>query len=314
MDTRWDVLGFGVVAVDDFLYVEHHPLPDSKMPVLGHRREGGGLTGTALVAAARLGTRAAYAGVLGDDELSRFTIQELEREGVDCGPVLRREGAKPFHAIVIVDQATAQRSILFSAEGVTERQPEEITDDLIANCRVLFVDHFAIAAGLRAVELAHARGIPVVGDLEREGDPRLPDLMRQVDHLILSIRFAARVTGQSEPEAIVRALSGPERACCAVTAGERGCWYSERGGEVRHVPAFPVRVVDTTGCGDVFHGAYAACIAQGESVGTAILVATVAAALKATHPGGRSGIPSRAMVDNYLLTSARGPRPTSAAR
>jgi sugar/nucleoside kinase (ribokinase family) len=308
MSARWDLLGFGAVAVDDLLYVEHYPPPDSKMPVQRWERQGGGLTGTALVAAARLGAKAAYAGILGDDDLSLYTLHELEKEGVDCGPVLRRRGARPFHSIVIVDLSTAQRSILYTAEGVQERQPEEMTEDLIARCRVLFVDHIGVAGGLRAVELAHRHGIPVVADFERAGHPLLPALMRQVDHLILGLRFASLITGESEPPAIVRALASPERACCVVTAGERGCWYAERGGEVRHFPAFRVSVVDTTGCGDVFHGAYAASLARGEGVDTAIRVATAAAALKATQAGGRAGIPSRATVDRFLQEHAGAER------
>jgi sulfofructose kinase len=85
-----------------------------------------------------------------------------------------------------------------------------------------------------------------------------------------------------------------------VTAGAQGCWYSERGGAVNHFPAFQVNAVDTNGCGDVFHGAYAACIAQGESVAQAIQVATAAAGIKATQPGGRAGIPNREALDQFL--------------
>jgi sulfofructose kinase len=87
-----------------------------------------------------------------------------------------------------------------------------------------------------------------------------------------------------------------------VTAGERGCWYAEYDGPVQHFPAFQVEVVDTTGCGDVFHGAYIASLAQGESIGRAIQVASASAALKATSGGGRSGIPDRDTVDRFIST------------
>jgi sulfofructose kinase len=300
MSPGWDVLGFGAVAVDDLVYVDQHPPPDTKMPIRAQQRQGGGLAGTALVAAARLGAKVAYCGVLGDDELSRFTLEELEREGVDCTPTLHNPQARPHHSVVIVDLSTGHRSILYSDDRVMEPELRNITPDLVGNCRVLFVDHTAIGAGLRAVELAHAQGIPVVGDFERAGDSRLPDLMRQIDHLILGLQMSRKTTGEIEPTAVVRALSRADRACCVVTAGERGCWYSEYGGEVRHFPAFRVQVVDTTGCGDVFHGAYAACVARGEGVSRAIRVATAAAGIKATQPGGRSGIPDLATIEDFL--------------
>lgn len=300
MSVAWDVLGLGVVTVDDLIYVADYPMPGSKKPIQAQQRQGGGLTGTALVAAARLGARAAYAGVLGDDELSRFTLEELAREGVDCIPVLRRSQARPIHSLVIVDQSTGQRTILYTSTGFTQRRAEEISHELVANCRLLFVDHLTGAGGLRAVELARVHGIPIVADIEREDGPGLADLIRLVDHLIVGVDLAGRLTGENEPGDMVGALLEGGRACAVVTAGEHGCWYAERGGRVWHCPAFQVQVVDTTGCGDVFHGAYAACIAQGEAVDSAVLVATAAAGLKATQAGGRAGIPDRDTIDRYL--------------
>jgi sulfofructose kinase len=300
MSVVWDILGIGVVAVDDLIYVDRYPSAGTKMPIQAKRREGGGLTGTALVAASRLGAKSAYGGVLGHDALSLFSIQELAREGVDCTPVLRREQARPVHSLVIVDLSTAQRTILYTASGFTERQPGEITHELVVNCRVLFVDHMAGVGGLRAVELARAYGVPVVGDIERENWPGAGDMIRYIDHLIVGHELAERVTGKDEPGAMAHELSRDDRACCVVTAGERGCWYSECGGPVRHYPAFDVQVLDTTGCGDVFHGAYAACIANGSSVDSAVQIATAAAGIKATQPGGRAGIPDRAAIDRFL--------------
>jgi len=296
----WDVLGFGAVTVDDLIYVDHHPGPGSKMPVQDMLRQGGGLAGTALVAAARLGASTAYCGMLGDDDLSRYTRQELESEGVDCSAVLHDPAARVIHSIIIVDSSTADRCILFSMDGVKEPRLEEITADLLARCRVVFIDHTMVETGSRIIDLAQAQSIPVVGDIEAVRDDRVPELIQRIDHLIVGTELAGEVTGESDPLAMVRGLSGPDRACCVVTAGERGCWYAERGGEVLHVPAFPVAVVDTTGCGDVFHGGYAACLARGYSVHRAIQVATAAAGLKATRPGGRSGIPDLPTVQRFL--------------
>jgi len=306
MDARWDVLGIGAVAVDDLVYVDRYPPPDTKVEFRDRRRQGGGLTGTALVAASRLGAKTAYCGVLGDDELSRFTLRELEREGVDCAPTSFAPDARPIYAVVIVDLSTGHRSILYSTAGVKAPEPGRITPELIASCRVLFVDHTAMEAALRAVELARAQGVPVVGDVEPNDDPRSIDLVWRVDHLIVGVQLAGQVSGESDPAAMVRALSRPGQACCAVTAGEEGCWYSEGGGAVRHFPAFRVQVVDTTGCGDVFHGAYAACIARGGSVSRAIQISTAAAGIKATRPGGRSGIPDLPTVEHFLRERQRG--------
>jgi sulfofructose kinase len=300
MSTRWEVLGFGAVAIDDLLYVDHYPLPDSKTTVKETRRDGGGLTGTALVAAARLGARAAYCGVMGYDDLSRYAVGQLEEEGIDCTAVLYRDGARPIQSVIIVDMSTGARTIFRVLSGVIWRPPDAMTDELITGCRVLFVDDKSVASGRRAIEVAHRHGIPVVGDIEAGQDVDLLDMIDQIDHLIIGIDLAKRLTGETEPMRMVRALWHGKRACCVVTAGSLGCWYMAQEGDARHAPAFSVPVVDTTGCGDVFHGAYAASIALNDDVHTAIRVASATAALKATQPGGRNGIPRRDVVDRFL--------------
>lgn len=299
MTPRWDVAGFGAVSVDDLLYVDHHPLPDSKAMVGARSRQGGGLTGTALVAAARFGARAAYWGVLGHDELSAYTIREFEREGVDCSAIERRDEARPIHAIVIVDQSTGGRSILASLEGVFAPDPERIAA-LVPEVRVLFLDHFHPEVGLRAALTARQRGIPIVGDIEFVREPTVREVVDLIDHLIVSQALARELTGEAEPAAMVEALMTAQRTCAVVTAGEHGCWYATAPSAVHHVPALQVDVVDTTGCGDVFHGVYAACLAQGIPIDLAIRMATVAAGLKATRPGGRSGIPDRPTINRAL--------------
>jgi len=144
--------------------------------------------------------------------------------------------------------------------------------------------------------------IPAVADIERDNGDQTRQLMASIDHLIVPQHFAAEITGQADPRDAVRRLHEENpRTCTAVTCGRDGCFFiAGAGGAVAHQPAFVVASIDTTGCGDVFHGAYAACLAQGESAHRALCVATVAAGLKATRPGGRSGIPDRATIDRVL--------------
>ena len=115
---------------------------------------------------------------------------------------------------------------------------------------------------LRAAKIARCAGIPVVADLESDADPLFPALLAEIDHLILSRDFAARLTGCGEPAAATAALWTPQREVVAVTCGAAGCWYlsRENPGRPQHQPALAVEAVDTTGCGDVFHGAYAAAL------------------------------------------------------
>jgi len=300
MEKRWDVLGFGAIAVDDLYYVERYPQPDEKVPIIRKSRQGGGNTATALVTVARLGMQAAYSGVLGDDELSSFSTKELEREGVDTSLIFHKPGANPFLAIVLVDVTQGKRSIAFSGAGVTEPEAGQITEEIINSARVLFVDHQATGIGLHAAHLAKKNRIPIVGDFEGQLHPRLLELTDLTDHLIIGVDFARRLTGKGTIPEMLHVLAHAGRACCVITEGEKGCWYAELGGEIYHFPAYPVKVADTTGCGDVFHGAYAAAISRDWKIEPAIRLATAAAGMKAQHPGGRSGIPTLQAVKEFI--------------
>lgn len=296
----YDVLGLGAVAVDDLLYVDEFPQPDGKTQVQAKARAGGGLAGTALVAAARLGVRAAYCGVLDDDDLSAYTLAELAREGVNCDPVQRRAGARPYHSVIIVNRTTPQRCILFSAADFVVPTAADLPESLIAASRVLFVDHTVAGAAIRAAAVARRHHIPIVGDIEQADFAERDAFLDSVDHLILNQEIAGRLTGQATAAGSAAALLRPTSAAVVVTDGAAGSWYATPGQPARHVPALKVAVVDTTGCGDVFHGAYAACLAWGGDVRAAVAVATVAAGLKARSSGGRAGIPPRAEVEDYL--------------
>jgi sugar/nucleoside kinase (ribokinase family) len=290
------------VAIDDLLYLAGYPAADTKMQVHRRERHCGGLTATALVAAARLGSRAAFAGVLGDDELSRFVLRRFQEEKVDVQHVRRRAEARPIHSIILVDQATKTRTILYNLEGAFGAELDWPEEEVIRAARVLFADHFGMEGMIRAARVARQAGIPVVADLESDQHPAFDRLLELVDHLIVSQDFAAKLTGQCDPADAVRKLWSPGRRAAVVTGGDRGCWYlgSDSPAAVQHQPAFAVEVIDTTGCGDVFHGAYASALARGLDLQERIRFAVAAAALKATQRGGQAGIPSRARVEGFL--------------
>jgi mannitol-1-phosphate 5-dehydrogenase len=297
----YDVLGIGIVAVDDLVIVDSYPPADSKMRGLGEVRQGGGLTGTALVAGARLGAKCAYAGILGKDELSNWTVSELEREGVDCSLTLRSGDVKPYHAIIIVDTTHHTRTIIFTDVGVMIRPMETIDEDYVSKAKVILIDQLGIDVMLHTTLLAKKLGIPTVADIEREDHPQTRELISHIDHLILSTSFAGKITDTDDPvEQVERLHNG--RACTAVTVGIKGCYYTTKDDDdkIYHQPAFKVQTVDTTGCGDVFHGAYAVGIAREWDIHECIKFASAVSALKATKAGGRAGIPDMATVEEFL--------------
>lgn len=306
---EYDILGFGAVAVDDLLYVDEYPPAERKVRVHHRLRQCGGLTGTALVAAARLGARCAYVGVLGEDELSRLVVDSLEREGIDLGHRVRHHDARPAHSTIIVDETRKTRTIFSSLGGMIGADPARPHAELIRSASVLLVDHHGLEGTLRAVRIARQSGVQVVADFERDPGAPFGDLLAAVDHLVISERFARELTGDSTSpvHVVLPRLWSPARRAVVVTCGADGGWYLADGpnGSPQRYPGFPVDVVDTTGCGDVFHGAYAVGVAERQDLARCVRFASAAAALKASKRGGQAGCPTRAAVDAFLAKMAR---------
>lgn len=309
-----DVLGFGVVSVDEVLYVDAHPSRDGKAPVRDWFRRCGGLTGMALQAAARLGSVARYAGCLGDDQLSREVETMLVQSGVDVSKVVRSPDARPYHSVVAVDAIENSRAIFFDGRASGGAHPVLPTSETIVEARVILVDGHGLDGMVRAARVARAAGSAVVGDFENPDRDTVDELVSLVDHLLVSAPTARELTGTADPAAAVHQLWRADRKCVAVTNGSAGVWYTDESSarDVLHLPAYQVNAVDTTGCGDVFHGAYAHAIAHGASVQSALRFASAAAAALATHGGADRLAPDKATVESLIASSTHpAPRPVA---
>ncbi len=303
--SRFDIIGFGAVAVDDLLFLDGYPVPDSKVRIVRRERRAGGLTGTALVAAARLGCSCAYAGTLGSGELSRFVMEGLAAEGVSVDLVRRVDGAGPYHSTILVDTREKTRTILSDPGAVVLLDPAHLPEAAIRAAGMVFVDHEGVDGMAAVARIARESGVAVVADLEKRREPGFDGLLALVDHPIVPWELAAALTGAADgPGAVRRMWDLPGapctggRAAVVVTRGVEGSWCTgaECPGKVLHQPAFRVQAVDTTGCGDVFHGVYAALLAGGAPTAERVRVAAAAAAVKAAQ----WEIPTREQVERLI--------------
>lgn len=300
-DTVFDVVGIGASSIDELLWVARFPEADSKIPVLRRARRCGGLGATSLVAAARLGSRAAFAGILDTDEYSRFVIDALAVKGVHMEHVHVYPGAMPVLSVILLDESQKTRTIIYDIDGMVGPEDDWLPTELIVNARVLLVDHLRIDLMIRAARAARDAGTAVVGDIEDAAAARVAELVGVVDHLVLSSSFAAAFTGEQNPARAAECLAAPGRSV-VVTCGADGSWYLPEDGsrDPVHQLAFPVDAVDTNGCGDVFHGAYASALARGLALPDRVRFASAAAAISAITPGGQEGIPDLETVTRYL--------------
>ncbi|TYP00014.1 ribokinase [Geothermobacter ehrlichii] len=293
------MVGLGQCCWDQVGLVEQWPHPDAKTELLASCEQAGGPVATALVTLARLGVRTAFFGAVGGDEAGRLIRWSLVAEGVDCRLLQVDPEGESQRAWVIADRTTGKRNIFWKRGA---RRPFHLTDEtaeLIAAAKVLLLDDLDFDAALAAARAAREAGVTTVldgGSLR----PRTAELLPLIDHLVVSEKFARQWTGRPEPPAALEPLAA-FGGTVTVTAGAEGCW-SLLAGEVIHQPAFGVDVIDTTGCGDVFHGGYVFGLLQAWPLPAVLAFASACAALKARGLGGQAAI---AGLDETLRFLAR---------
>jgi sulfofructose kinase len=286
-----DVVGLGYAGWDYLGIVPGPPVFDADtMTLAGFASCGGGPTATALVALTRLGAKAGYLGVLGDDESGRRALADLRREGVDTSRVVVRPGARSHTCIVLVEAGTGRRSILCDRGALGALALTDADRRYVARARFLHLDGQFIEAAITAARWAWEAGVRVSFDANRPR-PRLDELLPLVDVLVTSATFPAAYTGHDDLTQAMRALRalGPETV--VVTLGPEGCAYLADERVVR-LPRFAVNVVDTTGAGDAFHGAYLFGLLQGWDAAERARFANAVAALNCRALGGRAALPS----------------------
>jgi sugar/nucleoside kinase (ribokinase family) len=295
-----------MATVDIMTLVPRLPRRDEVFRARSILLEGGGPVATALVAAARLGATPAYLGPIAPTTWGALTRAGLESEGVNTSHAPSRTSGEQAVSVILVDQSTGQRSILYDSGEMQELSPDEVPTEFIASARALHLDGVHLEAACHAAEMAREAGVVVsfdggAGELWA-GAERLLSL---VDLMVVARRFAEQHTGHADPLQAGPALLETYRPRqVVITAGERGCWYWDQARRSAagplHQPAFPTDVVDTTGAGDVFHGAYLYAYLQAWPARRCLAFAAATAALKCRALGGRAGIPTRQQVEAVL--------------
>ena len=284
------VFGLGQCSLDCLGNIEAFPPPDVKCEFSDRVIEGGGPVATALVALSRWGLSCSFAGMIGDDLFGRMIRASLAEEGIRTDGLVVREGFLSQFAFIAAEPAQSRRTIFWQRPTGPEIRPDEIDIDAIRQVRVLHTDGLFMEATLFACRMARQAGIPVVVDAGTLRDGML-DLARLSDCFIASESFARALTGGDHPLDACRVLSALGPRVAGVTLGGKG-YVALHGRDVIQKPAYPVRAMDTTGCGDAFHAGFIYGLIQGWDVKKNLDLGAWAAARVSLRMGGRSGIPS----------------------
>ena len=295
-----DFISLGFVSNDHLAIVPFIPM-DTKVKMLSHAIIGGGPAGNAAAGAVALGMDVAFAGTVGDDADGRMILDEFAREGVDTSMVKVRKGATSAIAYLWVEEKTGNRSCVWTREGLTELTADEIDAEAVAKAKVLHLDGHNAAGAIAAAKVAREAGVLVNYDAGTQRDG-MEELLGLADLMICSEEFILKLTGLKDAEEAVRQVWAKYRPkVCGATMGVRGS-MAFNGKEFVRCPAFKVeKVVDTTGCGDLFHTGFAIRYLETQDLMECQRFGAAVSAIKCRGLSGRPpSAPTRAEVEDFL--------------
>jgi sugar/nucleoside kinase (ribokinase family) len=303
----FDVIGIGENSIDYVYELPVYPQPHghaAKMRVSSRRVSPGGQVATTLCTCAAMGLSTSYVGTFGDDEGGQLVRDELTRRGVDLSHSTTRRGAPNRHAVILVDQTTGERVVLWQRDPALELKVTDIDPGVIRSARLLHVDDLDIEASIEAARVARKSGLQVTSDITNAAAGTRDLIGEQVKAVTVPI-FA-----EGGPESLVdgadtatalRALRQPHHRFLCVTLGSQGAMMLD-GDSVYVEQGFRVNAVDTTGAGDVFRGAFIHALLRGDAPRDILRFANAAAALACTKAGAISSVPTRAEVAAFAAT------------
>jgi sugar/nucleoside kinase (ribokinase family) len=295
----FDAVSFGYNSVDYLCLLAAHPPADAKVPMEAFARQGGGQAATAAATLARLGWKTRYLGKFGDGDEGRFARESLVAEGVDVAACRIASGVRNQTAVIWAARREAARTVAYLREPGLEIAPGEIAVEHAVAGAVLLLDGHHLPISVEFAHAARQAGIPVLLDAGKPA-PGMAELLELTDYVLCDERFAPAYTGESDQRRALAAIAARHRTpFVAATLGPRGS-LALVGGRFVETPAFAVDVTDTTGAGDVWHGAFAAGLLRGFDGEEILRYAAGAAALKCRSLGGRAGIPTPAELEDFL--------------
>jgi sulfofructose kinase len=300
----FDVVGVGLNATDTLILLPSFPSYGGKVPFEREVLSPGGQVASAMVTCAKLGLRAKYIGTLGDDDRGAVQLESLRASGVNLDDIEIRTNCPNQTAYILVDQATGERTVLWHRDDCLRIDPARLSADRITCAKLLHIDGHDTPAVSRAAEIARRHQIPVTVDVDTIY-PGFDRVLPNVDYLVSSSEFPSRWTQDPNPfRALAMIQNEYGMRVAAMTLGADGS-LARVGGRYIYSPGFVVDCVDTTGAGDVFHGAFCYAVIESMPVREALEFSNAMAALNCTALGARGHIASLPEAQAFLRSAER---------
>ena len=291
------VVGIGNPVMDFLIHTKRIPVTNGVSGLEEYSWQGGGKVSSALVALGRLGVDTGIIGIVGADAFGRFCIEDFKKHQVDTAKLcIDPEGQTSF-CICLSEQETQGRSFIGRGSNIRGMTIDDLDKDYIMQGQFLHLSHMNPLIRQAAL-WAKDKGLTVVFDADHY-QHEIEKNYDVLDVFIASEFYYKSVFQDDHYEINCKRIQAQGPNIVVFTFGEHGC-LGVYGDRFFKIPAFSVKVMDTTGAGDVYHGAFIYGLLQGWDIEDTARFASAVSAIKCTRVGGRAGIPNLETVEKFL--------------
>ena len=259
-----DIVGIGASTLDRFIVVDHFPTGREVQQVVSSTTDGGGPVATALAVAGKYGARTAMIDSIGDDMVGRHILDDFEKYNVNTEAIQVESGANSGVATILVKESTGERAVFFERSTATEPVFLDAHKELVESAYILHINGRHRQLMRSAMDVAKESGtiISLDGGAQRYDEDMKP--ITEDSHIVIVARdYAEKYTGTTNLEEACRIIHERGALIAGVTDGANGSYFVWPNGTPYRCKPFPqATVVDTTGAGDSFHGAFLADLAH----------------------------------------------------
>ncbi len=305
---KYDIIGIGNPGQDMVVELEKIPYEEVSSRMYDCSFQGGGWVATALCAAGNLGAKVSMLGVIGDDSFGKMIVDDFKYNNVDTDHLIVAKEKRSNFCICITERSTKSKHLISRGGELREVEADDIDEDYIKSAKMIHVG-FVNDAVRKAADIMHKNNGKVSVDAAYY-KPYVYENYDIFDIFIgseyyfdgvceeLGMKTAKDLTDDEKYKVMEYVQSkGPD--IVIFTFGEHGS-MGIYGNERFVQPAMKAEIKDTTGAGDVFHGAFDIAYLNGLSVPDAAKFATGVSTIKCTQMGGRAGIPNSEILDKFL--------------
>lgn len=294
----YDIVGMGLVVVDELILLPEYPEPDTKLKIIDSVKQVGGPVPTALRLLSKLGLNCHFIGKIGNDDNSNFIESKLTQSGLDISGLMK-ENAKSGFSQVWTDVKNKTRTIAYSTGTLPPLADSDFNFEKLPQTKILHIDGFNNSGISKAVEYYKSKGTKISIDTDNFSEEILK-ILNIVDFIVMPKRFAVQFLGDYSMTVLASKMKEiyPSASAIFLTDGINGsvCNYNDK---IISQNAFNIDVVDTTGAGDIHTGGLLYGLFNEWEMDKSLQFASACAALKCMHIGNET-LPDINEVKDFL--------------